>query len=63
MSKYAIWFKPSSEWLVNRRGEVVTFETTESAEHYREMIDVIPPEEPNMEVKEYTETDDANVPA
>ena len=52
MEKYAIWFKPTEEWLVNRKGEVLLFDTFEEAEKYREMIDVvgIPA---NMEVREY----------
>ena len=49
--KYAIWFKPTNEWLTNRKGEVMTWDSEAEAERYREMIDVvgIPA---NMEVRE-----------
>lgn len=51
--KYAIWFKPGNEWVVNNDDEVKTFESYEKAEQYRILIDVLPPEKPNMEVRKY----------
>lgn len=58
--KYAIWFKPSEEWVANKNGVVLTFETIEAAEDYRDMIDVVTPLSPNMEVREYVLQDNVS---